>query len=78
MTGTVGVFTPRQGWSNVTWSFSAVVKIALRTILLCRIVAGVTPAADSAATHSRTQLGKTSSIRIDPKVGMRCLSMEYR
>lgn len=35
-TGTVGVLTPRQGCSSVTWSSSAVVKIALSTILLER------------------------------------------
>jgi len=53
-TATVGVLTPLQGCRKVTWSLSAVVKIALRMFLRFLIVAGVTPEPFSSATHSRT------------------------
>lgn len=50
--------------------------MADRTILFWRIVAGVVPAALRSAIHSRTWLGRLSTVRIGPKVGLWCLSIE--
>jgi hypothetical protein len=66
LTGTVGDFTPRHGCRAITKSLSAVVKTADSTILLCRIVAGETPATARAVTHWRTCTGKIEDIRIGP------------
>jgi hypothetical protein len=37
LAGAGGATTPRQGWRKITWSFSAVVKIALNTVLRYRV-----------------------------------------
>ncbi len=68
--GTVGVFTPRQGCSEMTKSSSAVVKTAERTIFRCRMFAGDAPAAASSVTHSRTWMGRMSAIFICLNHGM--------
>ncbi len=73
-TGTLGDFTPLQGCSPMTRSFSAVVKIADSTIFACRMVAGETPEATRSVTHSRTWAGRISLMRIGPNAGSRCLA----
>lgn len=50
-----------------------VARIADRIILLCRIVAGVTPCCLSLVIHSRTCSGRMSIILMSRNSGMRCL-----
>jgi hypothetical protein len=68
--GIGGVFTPLDGCRKVTWSFNAVVKIALRTTMQYLMACGLTPSRVSLVTHSRTCAGRISTIRIGPNSGM--------
>jgi hypothetical protein len=72
-TGTGGILTPLHGCRTVTWSLSAVVKIALRMTLFPAMVAGLSPRFFCPVTHSRTCIGRMSIIRMLPNSGMRCL-----
>jgi len=81
-TATGGVFTPLHGCRKITWSLSAVVKIALSMFFRFRIVVGDTAALPSSffssdrwVTHSRTSDGRISIIFMPPNQGMMCRSI---
>ena len=74
--GTVGVLTPLHGCKKVTWSFSAVVKTALRMLFRVRMFVALTPAWVRCLTHSRTSAGMIWFIRRGPNHGMMCLPIE--
>lgn len=76
---TGGVLTPLPGCRKTTWSLNAVVKIASSTTLHCAIIGGRSPIGSCRRpTHSRTSLGRTSTIRRLPSSGSRYRSRMYR
>ena len=70
---TVGFLTPLQGWKKMTWSLSAVVKIADSTVAVEAIVTALIPLSLSATIHARTCSGRMSIIRMPPNSGIKCL-----
>jgi hypothetical protein len=73
--GTDGMRTPWHGWIEITWSFSAVVKIELRMdVLQYWITQGEALRDSIQVIHSRMCSGRTCPIRIEPKNGRMCLS----
>jgi hypothetical protein len=90
--GTGGVFTPLHGCRKITWSLSAVVKIAPSMFFRPRMVAGdragissacpsafflVTRSSFRCVTHSRTSDGRMAAIFMAPNHGMMCLPIWY-
>jgi hypothetical protein len=72
LAGTGGAATPLHGCKRITWSFSAVVKIELSTVLhRCTVVADRRPSSVSRRMKSRTWEGRISTIRIAPNSGSR-------
>lgn len=68
---------PSHGCTNVTWSFKAVVKTALRMALLALIVPDEMPSSRKRATQARTCSGRISTTRIGPNSGRMCFRSEY-
>src|SRR6266536_3358043 len=63
-----------QGWSDVTWSLRAVVKMAPSTTMAYRMVGGLTPPAFIRGTHSRTCCPRRSPGDLPPRSSVSHLS----
>ena len=75
--GTGGILTPFHGWSDLTWSLSALVKMAPSTTIAYLIDGGLTPPAFIRATHSRTCSGRMSIMPMSPNSGKITIRKTY-